>query len=323
MRRAAGLALLLVLAAPSHVASGRGDGPAVRAWLASGPPESSLDVVFVGDGYQRKHLAPEGKFWTDVKRYATRMTTEPPFSWYRARTNVRAVFLESLEEGCDPAPTKTKRATALGSEFDAADGRLLYFTNHAALARAVDAAGGADIALVMVNTERYGGAGTVLDEVKVRGKPLPAPTFAAQDTPSFLIALHELGHSFAGLADEYVDPATARDYPLPKDGTDLPEPNVTLSAFLDRTDARSIARTAKWSHFLALPGASKPTWAHEGGYLRATGVWRPWPKCRMLVSEDPYCPICCEEVSKAIVRACGDSWDDAAWHKAHPLSLWK
>lgn len=300
------------------------EGPSVRTWLSSGPSERCVDVVFIGDGYQKKHLSPEGKYWIDVKRYASRLLEEAPFSWYRDKFNVRAVMLESTDEGCDDnEKAEKKRKTALGSTFDTRDGRLLYFTDAAALERAVKVAGPVDIAFVMVNTERYGGSGTVLAQVKVRDRPLPAPTFAARDTPSFLIAIHELGHSFAGLADEYDDPRAAITFPLPKGDADLAEPNVTLASHIDLKDRASLARTAKWAHFLKLPGGQKPAWAHEGGHFRLKGVYRPWPACKMLKTQDPYCPICCEEVAKAIFTACGEIWDDDAFHKAHPLSLWK
>jgi IgA peptidase M64 len=315
------LAALLGLSPPLAVADDA--APTVRAWLASGDSAKSVDIVFVGEGYQKRHLALEGKYWTDVKRYATRLTAEPPFSWYRSRLNIKAVFLESEDEGCNDAPTPKTKRTALGCQFDGKEGRLLRFTDDAAPERAVKAAGGVDIALVMVNTERYGGAGTVLDSVIVRGRPLPAPTFSARDTPSFLIALHELGHSFATLADEYTEIAQVQRYTLPKDGADLSEPNVTLASHVDRKDAKSIQRTVKWRHFMTLPGAQKHSWLHEGAYFRAAGVFRPWEKCRMLASEDGYCPICCEEMAKAIFATCGEEWDDAAYHKAHPLTLWK
>ena len=328
MRRGAGIALLLGLAAlpatmPSKFAAAGTDGPAVRAWLTSGDPAKSLDIVFVGDGYQKKHLGPEGKYWTDVKRYATRLMTEPPFSWYRARVNVKAVFLESQDEGCDDRPKPKVKRTALGSHFDGPGGRLLAFEDEAALAKALTAAGSTDIAFVMVNTETYGGAGTSLYNVKVRGRPLPAPTFAAQDTASFLIALHELGHSFAGLADEYTEISETANYPLPKDGSDLPDPNATVADHVDRTSPATVQKTVKWKHFIDLPGGAKRTWLYEGCYYRAAGVFRPWEKCRMRDHADPYCPVCCEEMAKGIVAACADTWDDAAFPKAHPLSLWK
>jgi hypothetical protein len=36
-----------------------------------------------------------------------------------------------------------------------------------------------------------------------------------------------------------------------------------------------------------------------------------------------FCPVCMEETSKAIVATCGEEWDDAAWHKKHPLKFWQ
>ena len=186
----------------------------------------------------------------------------------------------------------------------------------------MESAGPTDIVFVMVNTERYGGAGTVLETLHVRGRPLPAPTYAAQDTRSFLIAVHELGHSFADLDDEYADEDLHAAFPLPEKG-DLPEANVSLARAFERGSLEQLKATVKWKHFLDLPGAAKARWFHEGGYYREKGVYRPWPTCRMLVHEDPFCPVCCEEVAKAIHAACGLPWDDAAWHKAHPLSEWR
>jgi hypothetical protein len=175
---------------------------------------------------------------------------------------------------------------------------------------------------VMVNTERYGGAGTELAELMVRGRPLPAPTYAAQDTRSFLIAVHELGHSFADLDDEYADEDLHGSFPLPEKG-DIPEANVSLEREFERTSFERLKATVKWRHFLELPGAAKAKWFHEGGYYRERGVFRPWPTCRMRDHEDPFCPVCAEEIARTIHAACGLEWDDAAWHKAHPLSQWR
>jgi hypothetical protein len=43
----------------------------------------------------------------------------------------------------------------------------------------------------------------------------------------------------------------------------------------------------------------------------------------MCVSGDPFCPVCCEAVARAIFRTCGLEWDDAEYHRAHPLELWE
>jgi hypothetical protein len=234
---------------------------------------------------------------------------------------VRPYKLASAQPGCVDSATEEKVHTAFESHFDTKEGRLLVFKDSKKLADVVSKTGQADVVFVMVNTERYGGAGTVLRELPVRGRPCPAPTFAAQDTSSFLIAVHELGHSFADLADEYEDVSLQSTFTIPDEG-DIKAANATLPRCFDGTSFETLKKTIKWSHFLSLDGARKKKWAIEGAYYRGKGVFRPWTTCRMLRHDDPFCPVCCEEVAKAIFVACGETWDDARWHKEHPLSEW-
>ena len=315
--------LLAVLALPLLLGPARGepDAPPIRTWLESGPPASHVDVLFVGDGYQRRHLSRSGKYWRDVNRYAKRFFEERPFAWCKKRFNVRALFVESEDAGCKGCSKVEEPDTALKSAFSGT--RSLTFGDPAALQRFVEAAGAVDIVFVMVNAERYGGGGTTLPGILRRGRPLPAPTFSAQDTTSFLVAVHELGHSFAGLADEYEEAGKDGRYPLPEGGEDLDAPNVTLAAHIDRSSFERVAETAKWKRFLALRGAKRWIWAYEGGYYRARGVFRPFPRCMMNKLGDPFCPVCCEALAKAVFETCGVAWDEAAYDKAHPLELWR
>jgi hypothetical protein len=319
---AALLALALPLAPPATGPVHGGGKLQVKSWIESGPREKCVDVLFVGDGYNEKDLSIQaGKFWKDVGRYSQRLFKDEPFLSYKDKFNVRAAFLESKDRGCANAPDDTKVSTALGSFFDTKEGRLLVFKDHARLKQVVEDAGGADLVFVMVNTERYGGGGTVLSEIRVGKRSLPAPTFSAQDTASFLIAVHELGHSFAGLADEYVDEPLQSTFKIPEKG-DLEAPNATLARCVDASTPETLAKSLKWSHFLSLPDPRKHKWLEEGAYYRATGVFRPWTTCRMLRHDDEFCPICCEEVARAILANCGEEWDDALWHKVHPLAKW-
>ncbi len=314
---AVGGALLLALVVVGGRAVAHQDAveaPRVRGWRTPAPPEHAVDVVFVGDGYQKKHLSPSGKYWTDVNRYAKRFLEEPPMSWYRDSINVWAVFLESKDAGVDGD-------TALGCHF--IDDRRVVFRNEKAVRAAVSLVPSADIALVMVNVERSGGCGTVLSPLD-RGDPyFPAPTFSAQDTSSFDIALHELGHSFAGLADEYADSTVADEFPLPKDGKDLDFPNVTLASVLDATSPETIRKTAKWARFLDWKGADHWTWAYEGGYFREHGVYRPFPRCKMRDRGEPFCPLCCATFAQAICKTAGIDFDEAGYARKHPLQLWR
>jgi len=295
----------------------------VKSWLESGPPDKCVDVLFVGDGYTEKDLTVQaGKYWKDVQRYSIRLFKDEPFLGLKSKFNVRAAFVPSKDRDCDAAPGENKVATALESHFDSKEGRLLVFKDRRRLKAIVEESGGADLVFVMVNTERYGGAGTELNEIKVRGRALPAPTFSAQDTASFLIAVHELGHSFADLADEYVEEPLQATFKIPEKG-DVTSPNATLARCFDASSWDTLAKTVKWKHFMTLPGARKHDWIQEGAYYRDKGVFRPWKVCRMLRHDDPFCPVCCEEVAKSIFAACGDPCDDARWHKAHPLTEWR
>lgn len=294
--------------------------PEFEVLRAAGPPETTVDVLFVGDGYTAKQQ--KGKYLKDVERYTKRFLEEEPFKGYAKRFGVRAAMVASEHEGCDRSPSEEKRTTALQSHFDSPEGRLLVFKDHDALRAIVLAAGPTDIVFVMVNTETYGGAGTVLP-VPERKTALPAPTFSAQDTRSFLIAIHELGHSFGGLADEYADEALHETFTLPSDGSDLDEANVTLARGLDREKRDELVQRVKWKHFLALPGAAKREWLFEGGFYREKGVFRPWSNCKMRENEATFCPVCDEELTKAILACLGEAFDDAAYHKARPLSQWR
>ncbi|HEX5051225.1 MAG TPA: M64 family metallopeptidase, partial [Planctomycetota bacterium] len=315
--RSRALALLLgAIALPAAEAQ----EPLIRSLAKAGPPEKCVNVLFVGDGYTKER---EAKFWRDVDRYSSRLLNEPPFSWYKDKFDVRGLFVASADRGCDMDPQANKVRTQLESHFDSPDGRLLIFKDHDRLRDLVQMAGDVDITFVMVDVEKYGGGGSVLPEVQVRGRALPAPTFAAQDTPSFMIAIHELGHSFADLADEYTDPASAKLFPLPADGKDLAAANVTLAGKFDPTSFATLRATLKWRHLLELPGAAQQkSWVVEGGYFRDSGVFRPWRTCMMFEFGARFCPVCMEEMAKAIVAASGDVWDDAAYHKKHPLKFW-
>ena len=80
-----------------------------------------------------------------------------------------------------------------------------------------------------------------------------------------------------------------------------------------------MAATAEWKRFLSLRGAKRWVWAYEGGYYRSLGVFRPFPRCMVNELGDPYCPVCCEAMAKALHAIAGTPWDQAAYDKAHPL----
>lgn len=122
---------------------------------------------------------------------------------------------------------------------------------------------------------------------------------------------------------KYVEIQQEKRFPLPSGDENLSFANVTRATHLDRTSFDMVAATAKWKRFLSLRGANRWTWAYEGGYYRSRGVFRPFPRCMMNRLGDPYCPVCCEAMAKAIHAIAGKPWDQEPCDKAHPLRSWR
>lgn len=212
----------------------------------TGPSASRFDMVIVGDGYTasqtgllRQHAQAK---WNEIAATA-------PWNKYRQLINVWLVNARSNESGVDNDPSPgINRDTALDMRFFCGGlERLLCVDEPKAKAYAAQAPG-VDAILAVGNTTKYGGAG--------------APSLASVsggNAQSGRIAIHELGHSVGGLADEYFTPGTTYRGGEPR------EPNVT-------TDPRG----AKWASFL---GRNTPDGgvigAYEGGHQFERGIYRP------------------------------------------------
>ena len=129
-----------------------------------------------------------------------------------------------------------------------------------------------DMILVLVNSTKYGGAGGSYSTASMHS--LSAP-----------VALHELGHSFAGLADEYEGGGSTCD-----NSTEPSAPNVTIN-----TDNS----TVKWKHWFDDPKVGM----FEGGNYCTTGVWRPTETSFMRNNGEPFYPVNQEAWSMAVYAA--------------------
>jgi len=286
----------------------------VRVLLESGPREQCLDVLLVGDGYVASDLAPEGRYLRDAQRIADWLLELEPFSWYRKSTNVRAVLLESKQAGCDRGD-EDEVDTALDATLMPDKGACVSFRNRELLRELLQKTGGADLALVFVNCDATAAGGSGLPEEN--GRLFPAPTLSARDEESFRMAMHALGHSLALLCDEF-EREVRFCPPFDAGGLLQGGPNV-----YPESAGISAREGAPWMHFRRVPGGKKHDWLEEGAGRRPKGSYRPWKKCLMRSPEAPFCPVCSEEIAKAIQRLCRQPWDDDAFHRAHPLTGWK
>lgn len=210
-------------------------GDAIFEVQVTGDPHSRVDFVFLAEGYT---AGDREKFRSDVERMTGFLFSVEPYKSLKDRFNIRAVFRPSPEQGMDEPRQRVYRKTVLDASFNAfdLDRYMLIEENH----RLHEIAGQVpyDAVIVLVNSKRYGGGSIGLDYcVTTVDNPRSPEVF-----------VHELGHSFAYLADEYYQSEVSYNEFFPK-GVEPLEPNIT--ALLD-------PENVKWKDLLS-PGIGVPT----------------------------------------------------------------
>ena len=178
-----------------------------------GDPHGSVDIAIVGEGYTAAEAA---KFEADVKRFTEVMINHEPYASHRDRINIRGVLLPSRESGCDEPSRGVHKRTALGCTFDSLGSERYMLTEDNRAMRDIAQAVPYDVLYIMVNHERYGGGGIYNLFC----------TFTSDNQWSEYVFLHEFGHSFAGLADEYYTSNVAYTDFYPR-GIEPGERNIT------------------------------------------------------------------------------------------------
>lgn len=279
---------LLDPASPSISLERRRGGLPVHRIRGRGEPPQSLDIVVLGDGYERWQ---SDKYRADVERFSDVLLGAPPFDRFRERINVWAVTSPSRQSGIDEPRKGLFKDTALGLTFNTfGQDRYLMTEDNKAL-RDVAANAPYDAIVILGNTSRYGGGGIYRQYA----------SFVSDNEYDEYILVHEFGHSFAGLGDEYYTSAVAYNDLYPR-GVEPWEPNITAETRRERL---------KWGRLVA-PGTPIPTPADdprfqqsvglfEGAGYSAKGLYRAFPDCKMFgKAERPFCPVCMDAVSRMI-----------------------
>ena len=211
----------------------------IEAHIA-GPPNEVLDIAILGEGYAETEIEV---FETDLRHSVEVLLGHAPFSEHRQDISIRGVIVPSSESGCDEPTRGSYRATTLGATFNSLGSERYMLTEDNRAVRDVAANVPYDALVIMVNHDRYGGGGIYNLFC----------TFTAHSDWADYLLLHEFGHSFAGLADEYYSSSVAYNDFYPR-GREPAEANIT--ALLDRDQL-------KWRD-LVEPGTEIPTpWAKE------------------------------------------------------------
>ena len=206
----------------------------------SGDPSDKVDFLIIGDGYT---AAERPKFEKDARRLADILFTFSPFKERRSDFNVWGLCPPAEQSGISRPSTGIHRRSRIGATYDAfgAERYVLTFENR--LLRDVAGFAPYDFIEILTNSRTYGGGG-------IFGL---YSTVAADSGFAPYVFVHEFGHHFAGLADEYYTSASVYE-PAAADRVEPWEPNVT--ALLDPKDL-------KWRDLVA-PGTPIPTpWNKE------------------------------------------------------------
>jgi hypothetical protein len=222
--------------------------PAGKVWtlVDNGPPSEKVDVVVLGEGYTAAEMP---KFHDDARRLVDKLFATEPFKSRKGDFNVRAIDLPSAESGVNRPHVGRFRRTPVSAEYNIFDSeRYLLTYDNRALRDALSAAP-YEFVEILVNEKQYGGGGIFNFQAT-----------ASVDTAfADYVFVHEFGHHFAGLADEYYMSPVAFTGAAP-DRPEPWEPNVTA--------LRDPARL-KWSD-LADAGTPVPTpWDKEAYETKA------------------------------------------------------
>ncbi len=207
-----------------------------------GDPHATVDVAIIAEGYSAKE---EGKFRADLERFTGIFFSQEPYASRKDRFNIVGVFKPSQDSGGSAPSWGEYRNTAVGATFDSLGSERYVLTEENRRLRDIAAHVPYDALYIMVNSTRYGGGGIYNLYC----------TFTADNQWSPYIFLHEFGHHFAGLADEYYTSSVAYNEFYPK-GVEPDAPNVT--ALLDPT-------ALKW-RTLVTPGTPVPTPWEKAGF---------------------------------------------------------
>ncbi len=207
----------------------------------NGSPHQKVDLLIVGDGYRREDME---KFRRDARHYNDVMFSTSPFKERKSDFNVRTIEVVSQDSGIDKPDKNVWKNTALGTMYNTFGSARYVLTEENRVLRDIAGEAPYDFILILINDNRYGGGGIF---------NLYATCYTITDAPgkewqTDYVYVHEFGHSFGGLGDEYYTSQTSYNDFYQK-GVEPWEPNLTAL-----TDKHSV----KWRSFVD-PDTPVPT----------------------------------------------------------------
>ncbi|MCQ2227251.1 MAG: IgA Peptidase M64 [Bacteroidales bacterium] len=244
---------------------GKHPQPITYVTYNGGSYDECIDIAILSEGYANEHV---GKFIADAQKATAALFSHEPFATYKDRFNVTAVFSQSVDGSVSVPREKKWCETAFSSNYSTFySDRYLTTLNVCDIHDALCALPYEHI-VILANESEYGGGG-IFNSYTL--------TTASHDLFEPVV-VHEIGHSFGGLADEYCyeNETDTLTYPLDVEPW---EPNVTT-----KVDFGS-----KWQNEMGKNGVS----LIEGAAYNAKGLYRSSKDCRMRSNDaEGFCSVC-------------------------------
>nr|WP_303743046.1 M64 family metallopeptidase [uncultured Duncaniella sp.] len=265
---------------------GQGKLPDHRYIHRGGDPAEAIDVVILAEGYKKDEM---DSFYRHAEVAVESILAYDPFKERASKFNFVAVATPSEDSGVSVPRLDDWKSTAFSSNFSTFYSDRYLTTLHVKDIHDAIAGIPYEHIIILANTEEYGGGGIY--------NSYTLTTSRHKDLRP--VVVHEFGHSFGGLADEYFYEGDVMDNSYPLD-VEPWEPNLTTLVDFD----------SKWKSQLAegtpvptpVADAEKyPLGVYEGGGYTFHGVYRPADRCRMRDNAWPvFCPACREALAKLI-----------------------
>ena len=260
--------------------------------LHSGPESACVDIVLLPEGYA---AGERGGFEQACRKFADELFAFPPYRDLRDKFNVRGVWAPSADSGVTLPGNDIWLNTAVGATFWTFGIERYQTVEDFQRVRDIAASAPYDCIYILSNTDKYGGGG-IYNFYGISTANHPQSTGR--------VYVHEFGHLFAGLADEYVGGVAYNDmYPA---GVEPWEPNLTtLTDFSSKQWSRMLDASTPVPTPLS-EGGARVLGVYEGGGYVSKGVYRPWPNCLMnnLHKIEEFCPVCDAAIRQQIRRTC-------------------
>ena len=299
--------------------------------MINGPIERKVDILILGDGYAKEDIE---KFRKDAKHFTEQLFSYQPFKKHKNDFNVRAMEVISDDSGIDKPDQNVWKHTALGTMYNTFGSARYVLTEENRAMRDIADTAPYDFITILVNDNRYGGGGIF----NLYTTCFTKPAKTGQEWEMDYVYVHEFGHCFGGLGDEYYSSQVSYVDFYPK-GVEPWEPNVTRTNTKDNLKWRNVTlldtpvptpwQKAKYDSIETLRGKldrlasdyyekreglmksandilQDPHWigivgAFEGSGYTSKNMYRPAIDCKMFaLNPVDFDPVCAAAIERMI-----------------------